>query len=230
MKEVAEVVFLAIKPYSESSLWVSFFSEKHGLQNAIIKGGKRKKNRPMVLGLYQIVLYRWSSSGLQNINSIERSYQLENTYNSPVKILIAFFVAESIKSFLSNEVVDRSFFSFIKKSILKLNETAFVKTYPVRFLADLISFSGHAPLNPSGLKIDNFDIKTGEFNSQETSSYLVADPTLALAIHEVFYNNSVLNKGLEPRLFDVLLEYCNYHLPGYNSKKSVEIIRETLYD
>ena len=118
MKEVAEVVFLAIKPYSESSLWVSFFSEKHGLQNAIIKGGKRKKIRPMVLGLYQVILYRWSSSGLQNINSVERSYQLENTYNSPVKILIAFFVAESIKSFLSNEVVDRSFFSFIKKSIL----------------------------------------------------------------------------------------------------------------
>ena len=230
MKEVAEVVFLAIKPYSESSLWVSFFSEKHGLQNAIIKGGKRKKIRPMVLGLYQIVLYRWSSSGLQNINSVERSYQLENTYNSPVKILIAFFVAESIKSFLSNEVVDRSFFSFIKKSILKLNETESVKTYPVCFLADLISFSGHAPLNSSGLKIDNFDIKTGEFNSQEASSYLVADPTLALAIHEVFYNNSVLNEGLEPRLFDILLEYCNYHLPGYNSKKSVEVIRETLYD
>ena len=230
MKEVAEVVFLAIKPYSESSLWVSFFSEKHGLQNAIIKGGKRKKIRPMVLGLYQVILYRWSSSGLQNINSVERSYQLENTYNSPVKILIAFFVAESIKSFLSNEVVDRSFFSFIKKSILELNETALVKTYPVCFLADLISFSGHAPLNSSGLKIHNFNIKTGEFNSQEASSSLVDDPTLALAIHEVFYNNSVLNEGLEPRLFDVLLEYCNYHLPGYNSKKSIEVIRETLYD
>ena len=230
MKEVAEVVFLAIKPYSESSLWVSFFSEKHGLQNAIIKGGKRKKIRPMVLGLYQVILYRWSSSGLQNINSVERSYQLENTYNSPVKILIAFFVAESIKSFLSNEVVDRSFFSFIKKSILELNETAFVKTYPVCFLTDLISFSGHAPLNSSGLKIHNFNIKTGEFNSQEASSSLVDDPTLALAIHEVFYNNSVLNEGLEPRLFDVLLEYCNYHLPGYNSKKSIEVIRETLYD
>ena len=184
----------------------------------------------MVLGLYQVILYRWSSSGLQNINSVERSYQLENTYNSPVKILIAFFVAESIKSFLSNEVVDRSFFSFIKKSILKLNETVFVKTYPVCFLADLISFSGHAPLNSSGLKIHNFNIKTGEFNSQEASSSLVDDPTLALAIHEVFYNNSVLNEGLEPRLFDVLLEYCNYHLPGYNSKKSIEVIRETLYD
>ena len=83
---------------------------------ATVKGGKRKKTRPMVLGLYQVILYRWSSSGLQNINSVERSYQLENTYNSPVKILIAFFVAESIKSFLSNEVVDRSFFSFIFSS------------------------------------------------------------------------------------------------------------------
>ena len=81
----------------------------------------------MVLGLYQVILYRWSSSGLQNINSVERSYQLENTYNSPVKILIAFFVAESIKSFLSSEVVDWSFFSFIKK--ISYSKTANLPLY-----------------------------------------------------------------------------------------------------
>ena len=91
MKEVAEIVILDIKPYSESSLWVCFFSEKHGLQNGIIKGGKKKKVKPLVLGLYEASFYRWSNSGLQNINGVERSVALENTYNSAVKILIAFF-------------------------------------------------------------------------------------------------------------------------------------------
>ena len=86
-------------------MWVCFFSEKHGLQNGIIKGGKKKKTKPFVLGLYQLTFYRWSSSGLQNITSVERSENLQEIYGSPVKILVAFFVAESIKSFLNNEVV-----------------------------------------------------------------------------------------------------------------------------
>ena len=120
MKEVAEIVILDIKPYSESSLWVCFFSKKYGLQNGIIKGGKKKKVKPLILGLYEASFFRWSNNGLQNINGVERSEALEGTYNSPVKILVAFFVAESIKSFLSSGVEDPSFFFFIKENAITI--------------------------------------------------------------------------------------------------------------
>jgi hypothetical protein len=229
VKEVAEVVFLDIKPYSESSLWVCFFSEKHGLQNGIIKGGKKKKTKPFILGLYQLTFYRWSSSGLQNITSVERSENLQEIYGSPVKILVAFFVAESIKSFLNNEVVDQSFFRFIKSEVLRLNITKTVKAYPVFFLAELIAFSGHTPLKPLSPLFKVFDLTTSEFDPERPSGRLVTAPDLVKSLYDVFYNKEGFKGGFEPKLFDLLLEYCLYHLPGYNSKKSVEIIRETLY-
>ena len=229
MKEVAEVVFLDIKPYSESSLWVCFFSEKHGLQNGIIKGGKKKKTKPFVLGLYQLTFYRWSSSGLQNITSVERSENLQEIYGSPVKILVAFFVAESIKSFLNNEVVDQSFFRFLKSEVLRLNITKTVKAYPVFFLAELIAFSGHTPLKPLNPLFKVFDLTTSEFDPERPSGRLVTAPDLVKSLYDVFYNKEGFKGGFEPKLFDLLLEYCLYHLPGFNSKKSVEIIRETLY-
>ena len=229
MKEVAEVVFLDIKPYSESSLWVCFFSEKHGLQNGIIKGGKKKKTKPFVLGLYQLTFYRWSSSGLQNITSVERSENLQEIYGSPVKILVAFFVAESIKSFLNNEVVDQSFFRFLKSEVLRLNITKTVKAYPVFFLAELIAFSGHTPLKPLSPLFKVFDLTTSEFDPERPSGRLVTAPELVKSLYNVFYNKEGFKGGFEPKIFDLLLEYCLYHLPGYNSKKSVEIIRETLY-
>ena len=229
MKEVAEVVFLDIKPYSESSLWVCFFSEKHGLQNGIIKGGKKKKTKPFVLGLYQLTFYRWSSSGLQNITSVERSENLQEIYGSPVKILVAFFVAESIKSFLNNEVVDQSFFRFLKSEVLRLNITKTVKAYPVFFLAELIAFSGHTPLKPLSPLFKVFDLTTSEFDPERPSGRLVTAPDLVKSLYDVFYNKEGFKGGFEPKLFDLLLEYCLYHLPGYNSKKSVEIIRDTLY-
>jgi hypothetical protein len=210
-------------------LWVCFFSEKHGLQNGIIKGGKKKKTKPFVLGLYQLTFYRWSPSGLQNITSVERSENLQEIYGSPVKILVAFFVAESIKSFLNNEVVDQSFFRFLKSEVLRLNITKTVKAYPVFFLAELIAFSGHTPLKPLSPFFKVFDLTTSEFDPERPSGRLVTAPELVKSLYDVFYNKEGFKGGVEPKLFDLLLEYCLYHLPGYNSKKSVEIIRETLY-
>lgn len=230
MKEVIEVVFIDIKPYSESSLWVCFFSEKDGLQNGIIKGGKKKKVKPLVLGLYQATVYSRHTSGLVNILQIERSEALEETYNSPVKILIAFFVAESIKSFLYQEVVDGSFFKFIKGHILGLNKEKRTQRFPVLFLASLITYSGHKPLKNEDERLFSLDLMTGVFNAVSPSDKTIHDASLVQSIYDSFYNIAQLNKGLERKVFDLLLEYCSYHIPGYNSNKSVEVIRETLYD
>ncbi len=229
MKEVAEIVILDIKAYSESSLWICFFSKEFGLQNGIIKGGKKKKVKPLVLGLYEASFFRWSNSGLQNINGVERSVPLESTYNSPVKILIAFFVAESTKSFLSSGVEDSSFFFFIKEKVLLLNNEAHLKEFPIHFLSDLITYSGHKPLKISDKNPRLFDITTGVFNPKEVSSKTFKNRDVVGCFYSVFYGPSILKSGIEHLVFDLLLEYCEYHLSGFDSKKSVEIIRETLY-
>jgi len=229
VKEVAEIVILDIKPYSESSLWICFFSEKHGLQNGIIKGGKKKRVKPLVLGLYEASFYRWSNSGLQNINGVERSIALENTYNSAVKILIAFFVAESIKSFLTSDVEDRSFFFFIKEKVLLLNNENRIKEYPIHFLSELIIYSGHKPLRSNEQKLESFDIATGVFNHKGGGIKTIHNQDVVSCFHSVFYGPSIIKPGIEHLVFDLLLDYSSYHLPGYDSKKSVEIIRETLY-
>ena len=166
---------------------------------------------------------------MQNITSVERTENLQEIYGSPVKILVAFFVAESIKSFLNNEVVDQSFFRFLKSEVLRLNITKTVKAYPVFFLAKLIAFSGHTPLKPLSPFFKVFDLTTSEFDPERPSGSLVTAPELVKSLYDVFYNKEGFKGGFEPKLFDLLLEYCLYHLPGYNSKKSVEIIRETLY-
>lgn len=229
MKEVAEIVILDIKPYSESILWVFFFSEKYGLQNGIIKGGKRKKVKPLVLGLYEASFYRWSSSGLQNLNGVERSTPLEKTYNSPVKILIAFFVAESIKSFLNSGDEDHSFFFFIKEKVLLLNNESRIKEYPIHFLSELIIYSGHKPLKSNDENLYSFDIATGVFNPKSASGKTVHNQEVVRCFYSVFHGPIIYKSGIEALVFDLLLDYSSYHLPGYDSKKSVEIIRETLY-
>ena len=102
MKKIIDVIVLGVKPYSENSIWVSFFSKENGIQNGIIKGGKKKRTKALVLGLYSFTIYRPSTSSLQSIIELERTIPLDSIYTSPKKVLIAFFVADSFRCALVN--------------------------------------------------------------------------------------------------------------------------------
>ena len=80
MKKAVEVIVLDLKSYSENSLWVCFFSKENGLQNGIIKGGKKKKTKALVLGVYEFTIYKPSEDGLQTIISIDRLMPLEGIF------------------------------------------------------------------------------------------------------------------------------------------------------
>ena len=122
------------------------------------------------------------------------------------------------------------FFSFIKKCIIDLDKEIHIKAYPVLFLVGLIRYSGHQPLKDKGGALCVFDIKTGVFDPREVSSDFIDDQAHVSAVYNLFYGEGGDLDGLENIVFNILLSYCDYHLPGYESKQSVEIIRETLYD
>ena len=89
-----------------------FFSKENGLQNGIFKGGKKKKTKALVLGIYEFTIYKPSEDGLQTIISIDRLVPLEDIF-SPEKCLSPFF-ADSYKCILVNAGSDPSFYSLVK--------------------------------------------------------------------------------------------------------------------
>ena len=226
MKKVVEVIVLGVKSYSETSIWVCFFSREYGIQNGIIKGGKKKRTKTSVLGLFDFTLYKPSGNNLQTIVELERSVSLDLIYSSPVKVLIAFFMAESYRSTLVNCGVDASFFEFSSRQIHSLSKEESTGSFPVYFLARLISFLGYAPLSPSE-KVKSFDPING-FNSAVPSIKTLDDPLIVIELYYVFNNRE--GKLLhQKKVFEALINYACHHVPGYKLNKSIEVIRDVLY-
>ena len=229
MKQVFEVIILGVKSYSESSIWVCFFSRDEGIQNGIIKGGKKKRTKALVLGLYDFTLYKSSStSGLLNIVDLERSQNLDLIYKTPPKVLIAFFMADSLKSILVNCGAEASFFDLAKKQILNLSTEKKLDSFPVYFLGQLISFLGYAPLRNDG-PLTCFDPLNGAFNPKSPSSSSIRNADLVDEIHLVFNNTKERELVYQKEVFEALIQYACQHVPGYSMNKSIGIIRDVLY-
>ena len=218
---------LGVKPYSETSTWVSFFSREYGIQNGIIKGGKKKRTKTLLLGLYCFTIYKPSSMSLQNVVEIERNTPLDSIYNSPQKVLIAFFVADSFRCALVNCGVEALFYDFAQKEIVALSKEKDVRLFPVFFLASLISFLGYKPLKPDG-GAHCFDIRNGVFNPDIPSSETINNKKIAEGVCIAFYDRTVkINEAVD--VFDVLTNYARQHIPGFKFNKAIGTIRDVLY-
>ena len=227
MKKVIDVIVLGVKPYSENSIWVSFFSKENGIQNGIIKGGKKKQTKALVLGLYSFTIYRSSSKSLQSIVDLERSVSLDSVYSSPKKVLIAFFVADSFRCALVNCGEEASFYEFAKKEIVVLSQEHDTGIYPVFFLARLISFLGYAPLPPKGA-VECFDVGNGVFNPDNPSSRIISNRAVVQEVFFAFHDRTAKIRG-RAAVFDVLANYAHQHVPGFKFNKAIRTIREVLY-
>jgi len=231
LKTVIEIVLLDVKPYSENSLWVCFFSKEYGIQNGIIKGGKKKKTKALVLGLYFFTLYRPSSDKLQSIVEIERSCILDAIYSSPSKILVAFFMAESYRSVLGESGSEQALFVLAKKQILSLNKTKNVHSFPLFYLAQLISFLGYTPLETeikTLLTSGSAEASPTVIASEKTSySPEIINSTLLL-FKEAPHENMILKEN--KAIFDLIVRYSRHHIPGYRVNKSIDVIRDVLYN
>ena len=227
MKKVFDVIVLGVKPYSESSSWVSFFSKENGIQNGIIKGGKKKQTKALVLGLYSFTIYRSSSKSLQSIVDLERTVSLDSVYTSPKKVLIAFFVADSFRCALVNCGEEASFYEFAKKEIVRLSQEHDTAIYPVFFLARLISFMGYAPLPPKG-DLEHFDVINGVFNPDNPSSEIISTRHVVEGVFFAFHDRTTKICG-RAAVFDVLANYAHQHVPGFKFNKAIGTIREVLY-
>ena len=231
MKKVIEIILLDIKSYSENSLWVCFYSKEYGIQNGIIKGGKRKKTRAMVLGLYYFTLYRPNNDKLQTIVEIERACNLDSIYSSPSKILVAFFMAESYRSILGESGAEQSLFALAKKQILSLCSTKNVNSFPLFYMAQLISFLGYTPLKSEITALAS-DSSTQSLDSFKGLKRPHCAPEIINSTLLLFHDSSDENLIVKDKkaVFDLIVHYSRHHIPGYRVNKSIDVIRDVLYN
>ncbi len=219
------------KNYAESSVILHFYTKSFGRQHFIFKGAK-KKNKPLFpLGIYELTYAKRPESDLGIIQEISRVSGLNEIYEHPQKSLLAFFIAEILKSSLKQSHQDNSMFQFLKEEIIALEVSQNLYSYPLQFLAKFIVLSGYMPqiAQESG---SIFDLQTGALVP------LASSRTLQLSSSQVsqlaFLFNGGVDDFLEDKLtvrqnLELLIDYCVVHVPGFQVKATREIIQDILY-
>ena len=106
MKQSDQGILIHRQNYSESSLLITFFTKKNGLQKFISKGVKKKAGNLNPLGIYEINYYKSPKQDLGNITDIHHTHAFHYDSISPLKNIISFFLADLLKQTLKTESED----------------------------------------------------------------------------------------------------------------------------
>jgi DNA repair protein RecO (recombination protein O) len=230
------IILQAIK-YGDKKLILKLFSRKHGLLNAAVVVGnspssKIRSGSILALNLLDIQFIKKQNSEVHRITEASCYYINSNFAASISKLSIAQFLNELLIKCLKEQSANEDLFDFIEDCLKFLNEseTGHVNLH-IYFLFELTKYLGIEPNNNYDLRNYFFDCREGRFSSLNLSFPLGLDKEDSLLFSEALKVNCLTEKmsnQQRQKLLDILLAYYQFHVPGFNQVRSLEVLREVV--
>ena len=227
MKTAEQGIILKRINYSETSQIVTVYTLNKGLKTYMFKGAKKKYNALYPLNICEIVSYQRNETALGQMTECSSMGLTNDLVNSPLKSLIAFFIADVIINCVQTEVEDEDLYQFLTKWIHTLDQTDSVAIYPTHFISQLIVHLGYTPdIRDDAL---TFDIKNGEFVAYERQDSYCVYGEECTALLNLFQERN-FDVRLRQRMLQILIDYCTIHIPRFDVSKSLDVVTTVLYD
>lgn len=232
-----EVIVLGLVRYKEKNLILKCFSKSHGIQSffTTLSSGKSKhKNYYQAFSILELVYKKDNKSELLRIKENKNIHLLLGLRSSVSKNAMAFLLAEVIGKCIREEESNEALYSFIESQILLLDSCE--KHYANFHLYCLVQLSKYIGINPSYKNnFCCFDIKEGVFAESiplhphylGKENAVLLQQLLLLTWEEV--QEIKLNGNHRSQFLHELIQYYQYHVPGFQVPKSLEILEEVFH-
>lgn len=234
MKSTDQAILLNRISYGETSLILTFYTLKSGIQKFIFQGGKKKAHQLFPLGISEITYYKRPDSDLGKLTAVESGRMLSEIPFNPIKSSIAFFIAEILQKCLKTEEAEENLFHFLEERILFLDKNNDIVFFPIEFLLNFSLYMGIYP-NKESKKDKYFNIMEGTFENDIPLSgdIYYEGPAIQLLSDIIDGNTTSENKEFNTKInrsksLDILLHYYQLHIPQFKEINSLEVIREIL--
>jgi DNA repair protein RecO (recombination protein O) len=233
VKENDKAIFLHRINYSESSLIATFYTLRHGIQKFIFQGGKKKSNALFPLSVSEITYYRRPDSDLGKLTEASPILVLAGITIEPMKSTIAFFLVDVLKQCLKTDQPDPQLFLFLESQIVQLDTCSSneLSLFATNFLIGLSEQLGIEPhLDQTNKKF--FHLEEGEFKDLEGNGNLCASGPGVTLIQELLRHTPTqhTDKLTRTEAFETMIHYYRIHIPRFDVQKSLDVIREILYN
>jgi DNA repair protein RecO (recombination protein O) len=229
--------------YGESSLIVSVFTERFGLQSYMVRGvqgGKQRSKKANLLfpsSLLDMVVYHHDQKNLQIIKEMQPLYFFAHLSEDVLKNGVAVFAIEVLTQLLIAGDVQESLFQFTEDFLVELNQAKVgsIANFPLFFLIRSGLISGYHLLGRFSEQTPFADIREGRFSAGEPilppfvekenakMMDLLSQATTVEEIQQIRLGNQQRRE-----ILDCFLQFYQFHLPHFRSLKSVAVLSAIL--
>ena len=238
MHKTRGIVLHSVK-YSESSLIVKIYTEEFGIQSYLVKGarGQKSKIRAVLfqpLSLLELIVYHKERNVLQTIREVRIAHPYQSVPFDIRKSSIALFINELVYRSVGEEEPNLSLFEFLWNSLLLLDavEEPFHHFHLI-FTLKLTKYLGFFPRQGLTSEQCFFNLAEGIFQPVFLEGVCLDRP-MSEAWYRLldwpFEKPSIPELGATERdlLLESLLSYYRFHLPGFTTFHSVEVLHSVL--
>lgn len=233
-----KAIVLKIIKYNDRSNIVDIYTDEFGRCAALVGVSKSprakiKSNLFQPLSFLDLNLSKTNKSSLFRIKDVKANYTFQSIPYHPVKVSMAFYIAEFLGYALKDEEPNESLFAYLENSLLWFDEssTSYANFHLV-FLIRLSLFLGVYPNYEDYHDGDYFDLLNASFTSKKPfhSSFLSsAESAAILNLMRMNYDTMHVFKFSRQdrnRILTILNEFYKIHIPNFPDLKSIDILKE----
>lgn len=232
------IVLQAIK-HGDKKLILKLYTQNHGLITAGVTIGKSPSSKirnstVLPLSLIEAEFVIKQNKEIHPLTEASCYTIHSNLHTSIAKLSIAQFINEVLIKALKEHQGNANLFEFIEVCLKYLNDAEENYTnLHLYFLIELTKYLGFEPQNNFNAQNKFFDCREGQFSS------LSLVPPLGLSKEDSFLFSEFLkinalstNFSNQQRqsILEALLAYYRFHVPNFNTLKSMEVLKEVFSD
>ena len=234
MLVTTKAIVLSTIKYGDTDLIVKCYTQL-GLKSYLLKGilkSKKGKLKPayfQALTQLELVAKHNTKGNLNFIREAKLSYAYSSIGLNITKQTIALFLSEILSKSIHEEEVNQQLFEYIETALIWLDTHDDVTNFHLLFLVNLTKHLGFYPEREQDSSLF-FDLEEGRFTNSIPRKNVVTGENLThlkalLGINFEGLHALKFNGSTRQAVLDILIQYFELHLPGFNRPKSLAILK-----
>jgi len=228
------IVLTSLK-FGESDLIVKCYTEV-GIKSYLLKRIFKSKSNKINIAYFQpltqlnITANHNTKGTLNSIREVRLSHVYQSIPADIYKQAISLFLAETLSYSLQEEEKNENLFQFLETALIWFDNHEKTANFHLLFLLNLTKYLGFYP-EMKNIDAPYFNLSEGYFSKNKPFADFVFGEKLVLfksliGINFDVIENLQLNSKNRSMVLEILLNYYELHLAGFNRPKSFTILKE----
>lgn len=234
MLTITKAIVLSSIKYSDSDLIVKCYTQE-GLKSYMLKRILKAKKGKLKVAYFQpltqleMVVNHNIKGNLNFIKEVKITFPYRTIPFNVLKQTIVLFLSEILSKSIQEEEMNLSLFQYLETSLIWLDTHDQISNFHLLFLLNLTKYLGFYP--EKGTKdYPYFSLEEGRFFHFKSKNYPVSTENLTflnqlLGINFEGLHKLEFNAVTRQSFLDMLIQYFELHLPGFNKPKSLAILK-----